>query len=171
MSSSAYIYVSGITYTFTGVLSIKHSLSLKLSTDSNSDTGLNTISGARNQPDKVVMTVVESDTAHMQGWSARMLQALKSVKYNRALCTVVTPHMTYWNMLLSDISVTHDDTNNAGWEGTLTFTEAAPEEVEEEVDDNASTTTNTGSAGTAIVITNTPLQELLQRAGISENDS
>jgi len=167
MTSSAYIYVSGITYSFTGVLSIRHSFSLKLSTDADSSAGVNTVSGSRNQPDKVVLTVVESDTAHMQGWSASMLQALRVVKYNRALCTVVTPAMTYWNMLLSDISVTQDDTNNAGWEGTLTFTEATPEAAAAVVDDNSSTTTNTGSAGTGTVVSGTPLQQMLDRAGIS----
>ena len=169
MSSSAYIHVSGITYSFTGVLSIRHSLSLKLSTDADSSAGMNTVSGSRNQPDKVVLTVVESDTAHQVGWSARMLQAMKAVKYNRALCTVVTPAMTYFNMLLSDISVTQDETNSAGWEGTLTFTEATQQAATAAVNNNASTTTNTGSAGTGTTVSGSPLQQLLQRAGISIN--
>jgi hypothetical protein len=68
---------------------------------------------------------------------------------------------------LSDISVTQDETNSAGWEGTLTFTEATQQVASAAVNNNASTTTNTGSAGTGTTVSGSPLQQLLQRAGIS----
>ena len=53
MSSSVQVRLPayGYTYTFTGVLSIKHEYSLKLQTDSSSAFGDDYINGARNQPD------------------------------------------------------------------------------------------------------------------------
>ena len=88
----------GYTYTFTGVLSIKHEYSLKLQTDSNSAVGEDYINGARNQPDKVILSVMETDTGHAAGRANRMLPALESIKRNRILCTVVTSALTYTGM-------------------------------------------------------------------------
>ena len=51
----------GYTYTFTGVLSVKHEYSLKLQTDSSSASGDDYINGARNQPDKVILSVLETE--------------------------------------------------------------------------------------------------------------
>ena len=51
----------GYTYTFTGVLSVKHEYSLKLQTDSSSASGDDYINRARNQPDKVILSVLETE--------------------------------------------------------------------------------------------------------------
>ncbi|MCR4882254.1 MAG: hypothetical protein K6A68_01715 [Clostridiales bacterium] len=50
MASSVQVYLPsfGYTYTFTGVLSVKHEYSLKLQTDSSSASGEDYINGARN---------------------------------------------------------------------------------------------------------------------------
>ncbi len=92
MASSVQVRIPsyGYTYTFTGVLSIKHEYSLKLQTDSNSASGTDYINGARNQPDKVILSVVGTDIGHQAGWANRMLQAMESIKRKRILCTVVT---------------------------------------------------------------------------------
>ena len=85
MTSSVRVYLPsfGYTYTFTGVLSVKHEYSLKLQTDSSSASGENYINGARNQPDKVILSVMETDIGHQTCWSNRILQAMESIKRNR----------------------------------------------------------------------------------------
>ena len=105
---------------------------------------------------------------HMPGWSARMLQALDAIRYNRCLCILATNLMVFYNMLLSGIDVVWDETNNNGFSGTLTFTESSEEVVEEQEteDTNASVQTNTGSAGTGQTVTGTPLTQMLSQAGI-----
>ena len=149
--SSAYIVVQDVnrTYHFTGVTAITHNLSLKISekADTAEDTSL--VNGAKNQPDKVTLSVVETDAAHSaQGWAARMLDVLEAVKRGRRLCRVVTAHHTYENMLLSAVSVTQDETNMDGWSGDITFTESAvpSSAAQAKTDDNASAAKNTGSA-------------------------
>ena len=66
MASSVQVLLPsfGYTYTFTGVLSVKHEYSLKLQTDSSSASGEDYINGARNQPDKVILSVMETDIGH-----------------------------------------------------------------------------------------------------------
>ena len=78
MASSVSVTVPsyGYTYTFSGVISVQHEFSLKLQTDSESATGTDYINGARNQPDKIILSVVESDVGHRAGWAARMMQAI-----------------------------------------------------------------------------------------------
>ena len=63
MASSVQVLLPsfGYTYTFTGVLSVKHEYSLKLQTDSSSASGDDYINGARNQPDKVILSVLETE--------------------------------------------------------------------------------------------------------------
>ena len=158
----------GYTYTFTGVLSVKHEYSLKLQTDSDSADGSDYINGARNQPDRVVLSVAESDVMHSAGWSDRMLQALESVKRNRILCTVVTSALTYTGMLLSGLSVTVDGKSQGGWQGTLTFTQYRATAAVQKTNDNSSAITHTGSAGTARTVSGTELAQMLARAGIVE---
>ena len=116
-SSSVRLYLPsyGYTYSFTGVLSVKHEYSLKLRTDSSSASGDDYINGARNQPDKVILSVMETDIGHPAGWAGRMLQAMESIKRNRILCTLVTSALTYTGMLLSGLSVTEDEKNQFGW--------------------------------------------------------
>ena len=170
MASSVSIRIPsyGYTYTFSGVLSIQHSFTLKIQTDSESASGTDYVNGARNQPDKVVLTVAESDVGHLSGWSDRMLQAMESVKRNRVLCEIVTSAKTYSAMLLSEFTATVDETSQSGWQGTLTFVQYVPPAVPEKTNDNASTPTNTGSAGLVkTVIGSSVLKQMLERAGIS----
>ena len=169
MPSSAYISIPayGYTYSFSGVLSIKHSVSLKIQTDAESDSGTDYVNGARNQPDKVTLTVLESDVGKPAGWSARMLQALESVKRNRALCTVVTPAFTYSSMLLSDFTATEDEKTQSGWKGTLTFTQYRSPAGQTKTADNSSAVTHTGSAAPARAVEGTSFRQLLERADIN----
>jgi hypothetical protein len=170
MPSSASIYVPsyGYTYTFTGVLSVKHEYSLKLQTDSSSAAGEDYINGARNQPDKVILSVVETDIGHQAGWANRMLQAMESIKRNRYLCTLVTSALTYTGMLLSGLSVTVDGKSQGGWQGTLTFTQYRTTAAVKKTNDNSSAITHTGSAGTARTVSGTELAQMLARAGVEE---
>ena len=59
----------GYTYTFSGVLSVQHAFSLKIQTNSESATGSDYVNGARNQPDRVVLSVIETDVGHAAGRS------------------------------------------------------------------------------------------------------
>ena len=150
-ASSAYITVKDYNQTchFTGVLSVSHSLSLKVFETSDTTELGSYVNGAKNQPDKVTLSVLETDAAHSAaGWAARMLDVLESVKRNRLLCRVVTPHHTYEDMLLSSVSVTQDEEHPDGWAGDITFTEYIPVVAlqDAKTDDNASTAKNTGSA-------------------------
>ena len=168
-SSSAYVScdIGGKTYTyhFTGVTEIEHNLALNL--DNTDSQGMDIVHGARNLPDQVTLTVLETDAEHIQGWSARMLEAMASLKKNRILCRVVTSMGAYPRMLLTEISATQDEENQYGWQGSLSFTEYVPaaEASAEKTADNSSVRTNTGS-GTARKLTGSPFQQLLQRAGI-----
>ncbi len=127
MPSSACIQVPsyGYTYTFSGVLSVSHKLSLKIDKDSESGTGIDYVNAARNAPNQVTLKVIESDVGKASGWSVRMLQALESIKRNRILCNVVTPFFSYSSMPLTELSATEDKTSQSGWQGSLTFTQFA----------------------------------------------
>ena len=61
MASAVRVLLPSFGYTFTGVLSVKHEYSLKLQTDSSSASGDDYINGARNQPDKVILSVLETE--------------------------------------------------------------------------------------------------------------
>ena len=170
-SSTAYVTceIGGKTYTyhFTGVTSIEHNLALNLN---NKDSqGMDIVNGARNLPNQVTLSVVETDTEHPAGWAARMLECMISLKKQRVLCKVVTSMATYDQMLLTEINATQDEENQFGWSGSLAFMEYIPvtEENAEalKTDTNSSVRTTTGSSG-AGKISGSPLQQLLSRAGI-----
>ena len=149
--SSAYIQVkdTGVSYHFTGVTKIVHHLSLKIFDKADVTEVASFVNGAKNDPDRVTLSVVETDAAHSaQGWAARMMDILYSVKRNRMLCRVITPQKTYEDMLLSEISATHNAENPDGWSGDISFTEYIPMAIlgDKKEDDNASTPKNTGSA-------------------------
>ncbi len=149
--SSAYITIPSLnlTYHFTGVISIAHHLSLKIQEKTDTTEENTLVNGAKNEPDRVTLSVVETDAAHSAaGWARRMLDVLSSVKRQRLLCRVVTPHHTYDNMLLSSVTATQDETSPDGWSGDLTFTECLSVYAQSEVktDDNASAAKNVGSA-------------------------
>ena len=172
MASSVSVQIPsyGFTYTFSGVISVQHAFSLKIQTESESATGTDYVNGARNQPDKVILSVLESDVGHLSGWADRMLQAMESLKRARALCSVVTSARTYTNMLLSEFTAELDETSQSGWQGTLVFTQYVPPAPAAWVNDNASSAVHTGSAGPARTVSGVSLAQLLQRAGIAAGD-
>ena len=169
MPSSVSVQVPsyGYIYTFSGVVSIQHEFSLKIQTEAESSSGSDYVNGARNKPDKIILSVVETDVGHIAGWSDRMLQAMEAIKRTRTLCNVVTPAKTYSAMLLSEFVATVDESSQSGWQGTLTFMQYVPPAVQEKTDDNASTAVHTGSTGTVQTVSGTSLQNLLARAGVS----
>ena len=149
--SSAYIRVkeTGAVYRFAGVTEITHRLALKIFDKADVTEAASFVNGAKNEPDRVTLSVVETDAAEdAEGRAARMLEILYGVKRNRMLCRVVTPQKTYEDMLLSEISAAHNPENPDGWSGEITFTEYIPMAVlgESKEDDNASSPKNTGSA-------------------------
>ena len=150
------------TYYFTGVTSIEHNLSLNLEKDSSQ--GSDIINGARNKPNQVSLSVVETDAEHSAGWSARMLGDMVSLKKNRLLCTVVTSMATYKQMLLTEINATQDEENQCGWSGSLTFIQYVPSEGENGVktNDNSSTRQNTGFTGNVAQLTAEMVNRLLE---------
>ena len=154
------------TYHFTGVTGIEHNLALNLNNASAQGTDI--VNGARNLPDQVTLSVVETDAAHSPGWAAAMLNVMSSLKRRRLLCRVSTSMGVYDNMLLTEITATQDEENQEGWTGSLTFMEYIPVTAETaaeiKANDNSSTRKNTGSAGTKKV-TGTVFQQLLDRAG------
>ncbi len=149
-TSAAYILLQdrGWKYSFDGVMSVAHSLSLKVQTDADSFQGTEYINNARNEPDVVTLSVVASDVnAQIENWSVQMLRSLTAIKENRMLCKVITSLRSYENMLLTDISILQDETCPCGWVGTLTFMKTeSTETVQAGTDDNASTASNMGYA-------------------------
>ena len=166
MTSSVSVKVPsrGYVYTFSGVISVKHSLSIKLTTEASAQETVT--NGAVRQLNKVTLAVVESDIGHGSGWADRMLQAMEALRNNQLLCDVVTKPKTYKSMLLTDISVTEDEKSQSGWQGTLTFTQYLTQATVAKTNNNSSTPAHTGSAGQAQTVTGSPLQQMLRRAGI-----
>ncbi len=148
---------------FTGVTSIEHSLSLSLGSTASGETEV--INGARNQPDRVTLTVIETDAEHMPGWSAHMLAAMASLKSRRVLCGVVTSMGTYSNMLLTEITATQDEENQCGWSGSLSFTQYVPAEGKKtenvKTDDNSSAREHTGFTGNVLHLTGEAAERLI----------
>ena len=169
MTSSVSVRVPsyGYTYTFSGVVSVQHVFSLKIRTESESAADTDYINGARNQPDKVILTVLESDVDHQSGWADRMLQAMESLKRTRTLCDVVTSAKTYSAMLLSEFTAAVDEETPSGWQGTLTFVQYVPPAEPEKTNDNSSAVTHTGSAGPVQTVSGTALKQMLERAGVT----
>ena len=157
---------------FTGVTAIEHSLSLAL--NSTAAQGADLVNGARNQPDRVTLTVIETDAEHSPGWSARMLAAMAGLKRKRMLCGVVTSMGSYTDMLLTEITAIQDEENQEGWSGELAFTEYLPMTAgsagETKDNTNSSVRTNTGTAGSVKKVSGSALRQLLQRAGVIINN-
>ncbi len=149
-TSTAYVKVqsNGWKYTFDGVISIAHSLSLKVSTDSDSSVGTDYVNNARNEPDVVTLTVAASNTNMIfEDWAAQTFRSMASIKESRSLCTVATPVWVYEDMLLTDISVVEDETCPDGWTGSLTFTHTDPPTANVKTNDNSSTRSSSGQTG------------------------
>ncbi len=168
MASSVLIVIPsyGYVYSFSGVISVRHELSLKISTDSESASDREVVTGVRNQPDKVTLTVIETDVGHMAGRADQMIQALEALKRTRTKCNVVTSARTYMDMLLSEFTAVIDETSQSGWQGTLTFTQYLTQATTVKTNNNSSTPVHTGSAGQAQTVSGSPLQQMLRRAGI-----
>ena len=98
------------------------------------------------------------------------MQAMERIKRHRILCTVVTSSLTYTGMLLSGLSVTEDERNQYGWQGTLTFTQYKTTAKVKKTNDNASAATHTGSSGQAQLLAGELLAQTLRRAGIRINE-
>ena len=149
---------------FTGVTAIEHSLLLTLGSTASREAEL--INGARNQPDRVTLTVVETDAEHMPGWSAHMLAAMASLKSRRVLCGVVTSMGTYTGMLLTEITAMQDEENQCGWSGSLSFTQYVPAEGENTgsvtTNDNSSAREHTGFTGSIVQLTSEAMNRLLE---------
>ena len=167
MASSVSLYLPeyGYTYRFSGVLSVKHEMSLNIQKDGESLYHTDYVNGARNEPNRVILEVLESDIGHAAGWATRMMQAMESIKRNRCVCVVTTPAFVYAGMLLSDFSATVDETSQSGWQGTLTFTQYAPA-VGVKMNDNSSSTTHVGSVGSSMYLSGEALLDELRRAGV-----
>ena len=166
-SSTAYIVVKpyDLTYHFTGVTEVVHNLSLKIAEKTDTTESDGYVNGAKKLPDKVTLSVIESDAGHASGWAARMLEAMAALKKNRQLCRVVTSMASYDRMLLSEITATQDEENQDGWSGELVFMEYIPVSSgnsNNKTDNNSSTRRNTGNTGTKKVLT--PFQQLLSQA-------
>ena len=154
MASSVSVYLPdyGYTYRFSGVLSVKHEMSLNIQKDGESLYHTDYVNGARNEPNKVILEVLESDVGHAAGWATRMMQAMD-------------PAFVYAGMLLSDFIATVDETSQSGWQGTLTFTQYAPA-VGVKMNDNSSSTTHVGSVGSSMYLSGEALLDELRRAGV-----
>ena len=174
MSTSSTAYVSckvgkkTYKYRFTGVTSVEHNLALNL--DNDASQGADIVNGARNLSNQVTLSVVETDAEHPAGWAARMLECMAAIKKGRYLCKVVTSMATYTRMLLTEITAVQDEENQYGWSGTLAFMEylkpSSKSSKSEKTNNNSSVRKNTGSTGSAVKLSGSPLLQLLQRAGV-----
>ncbi len=181
--STAYIRASGIDYTyrFCGVTAIEYSFALAV--DADTSRGGDIINGARRQPNRIRLSVVETDAASQPGWSAGTLSAMDSIRRNRVLCTVRTSMGTWSRMLLSEITATQDEANQYGWTGDLVFTQYIPESEQydtsgnrsaggsaasRKTSDNSSTRKNTGTKAAAATVSSAAgLATVLSRAGVT----
>ena len=175
---------------FSAVTQLRHSLSLKVATDTDSSEATDYLNGARKQPAKLTLSLMETDAGHPKGWAARIAQNLEACRASRALLQVFTPIRTYNNMLLSDLVILQEEGSPDSWTGTATFTEADEAiTATAKPNDNSSAVTDTGAASAKTVssgassvsggggsnsasssekkVYESPLKQLLQKAGIS----
>ena len=176
-NSSIWLRVSGTgsEVHFSGITQIRHSLSLKVATDTDTTEIVDYLNGAREQPAKVTLSLVETDAGHRPGWAARKVEILDLIRSSKVLVEIYTPLRNYYNMVLSDLVILQEDGNPNGWTGTATFTEVLSEDSGGQPADNSSAPTDTGVSPAVTVQTqvdsdlhvqDSPLRQLLQRAGI-----
>ena len=154
--SLAYIYnpAKQQTITFDGITEISHALSLKVETDADNAAGNDYINNAKHEPDRVSLNVIMSGCHDPSANSNRVVNTLSDIvalKESRTLCQVITDLRTYLNMLLTDITVTRDETNPSGWSGVLAFQEVtatASAAAPVKTNNNTSTTCNKGNTNT-----------------------
>ena len=167
---------------FSAVTQIRHSLSLKVATETDTTESTDYLNGARVQPAKVTFSLMETDAGHPQGWAARIAQNLEACRTSRALLQIFTPVRNYRNMLLSDLVILQEEGSPDSWTGTATFTQADLYGDGNYLDDNSSTVMDIGAALGQIVsgsssksegnsgysneVTDSSLKQLLRKAGI-----
>ncbi len=128
MASSVSVTVkdSGAVLRFSGVTAVRISQSLRVASGSEGEDAADLMNGARNQPTKVTLSVVETDTAGNHR-CRNMLAALTALRAGRKLCRVRTAIMDFDSLLLTDFTAVRDEAGPESWTGTLTFTEVLPE--------------------------------------------
>lgn len=134
---------SGKELRFSGVTQLRHGFTAKVNVDGESGAA-DVVNGARNQPNKLTLSVLASPVGHPAGWPRRLLECLERLKRNRTLVSVETSVFLYPRMLLSDLTVIQDDQSGDGWTGTLILTEYAASGSSA-----ASSGTSSGSASAA----------------------
>lgn len=179
IQSSAYVLVKGFDYQyhFCGVVSIEHSFSSQIATQEDPTLGTDYMNGARNEPNMVTLSVIESDAMRSSGWAARMVEVFESVKRNQQICMVVTPYKTYDNMILTEFTFEENEESQSGWSGSLTFTETKNFGIGK-AQDNSSTADNIAAADASVVVSSdshivgrsTILRQILERSGIKDID-
>ena len=146
------------------VTQLRHTLSLKIATDTDTTESTDYLNGARVQPAKLTLSLLETDAGHPRGYAARIAQNLESCRASRALLQIFTPLRTYRNMLLSDFVILQEEGSPDSWTGTATFIQAegygdetssdvaarllgepSPQASSTKTNDNSSTVTDTGS--------------------------
>ena len=156
-------------YRFTGVTCIRQNHPLKLTTSADASESASAVNGALLQPVKITLSVTESDAEHRSGWSRAMADALAAIRASRALCVLSTPLRTFSNLLLSDLTVTRDESCPDGFSAEITFTETLSS-GDAKQDDRASSVSPSGASAARTVSGSasapSPFQQLLQRAGI-----
>lgn len=166
---------SGTEMHFSGVTQIRHALSLKVATDTDTTEIIDYLNGAREQPAKVTLSLLETDTGHTRGYAARMLEALDTIRSSKVLVEIYTPVRNYMNMILSDLVIIQEDGNLNGWTGTATFTEVLSDDSGGRPVNNGSASSWTGTTSNVTissivtqdaVVADSPLRELLQKVGI-----
>ena len=134
---------SGEELRFSGVTQLRHGFTAKVNVDGESGAA-DVVNGARNQPNKLTLSVLASSVGHPAGWPRRLLESLERLKRNRTLVSAETSVFLYPRMLLSDLTVIQDDQSGDGWTGTLILTEYAASGSSA-----ASSGTSSGSASAA----------------------
>jgi len=132
------------TYMFDGVTKVQHVLALDIQEEPDKKKK-DYVNNAKNEPDKLTIDVLMSDVYSGKGSIITKAQKLKNVqkdvkkswtrsatafntlhwlKEERRKLTVITPQFVYTDMILSNVTVNHDDACPFGWEGQLTFQHA-----------------------------------------------
>lgn len=113
-----YLYDSaaGRKYAFSGVTSVKHSLTSKVNTDSNMSMDAETVFTAVNEADRITLTAVCSDT---DGEPARLFAELRALKESFTRLTLVSPLETLSGLILTEVTAVTDSKAPNGWTATI----------------------------------------------------
>lgn len=112
---------TGRKYAFSGVTSVKHSLTVKVNTDSGMSTAAETVFSAVNEPDRITLTAVCSDT---DGEPARLFADLRALKESFTYLTLVSPVETVADLILTEVTAVTDNKAPNGWTATVVLRRA-----------------------------------------------